>query len=368
VTDAAGNPLTNIRRSLYVGPTGVSTGQYGVFGSVVSVAMDANGDKIIRRAEIVQESFAKFAYFTDVEGSISFGGGDALFGPVHSNDDINILSSGASFYGPVTTGGQITNRNYGSYYQGYTENVPRIPMPQTADLTKLRTHAAAGGLAINGDVSGTGGAATTRLWFVAIDLNNDGDTTDEDEGFMRVYRAKGTGSTLATNARWVTAHEPSNGWRFSNNCGHFNGNATAGTAPHTGANNFHPAAGHTDASTSSGRTDDWDDALASSTRRCYLGGSDELWDGVFDNDDTWGQWLPWAGTVDPRLVTLGRADRNYLWPLSRNLNANYRGVIHVTGKVAISGTLRARVTLAATDDIVIADDLRYSVDPGATQR
>ncbi|MGH7554798.1 MAG: hypothetical protein ACREMQ_17500, partial [Longimicrobiales bacterium] len=37
----------------------------------------------------------------------------------------------------------------------------------------------------------------------------------------------------------------------------------------------------------------------------------------------------------------------------------------VDGKVAISGTLRARITLAATDAIIIADDVRYSVDPAS---
>jgi hypothetical protein len=58
-----------------------------------------------------------------------------------------------------------------------------------------------------------------------------------------------------------------------------------------------------------------------------------------------------------------RADRQYLFPLSRALNPNLRGVIHVTGKVVISGELRGRITLAATDNIIIGDDLRYSVDP-----
>jgi hypothetical protein len=40
-------------------------------------------------------------------------------------------------------------------------------------------------------------------------------------------------------------------------------------------------------------------------------------------------------------------------------------VIFVDGKVAISGVLRGRVTLAATDNIVVADDMTYATDPGA---
>jgi hypothetical protein len=39
-------------------------------------------------------------------------------------------------------------------------------------------------------------------------------------------------------------------------------------------------------------------------------------------------------------------------------------VIFVTGKVAISGTLRGQVTLAATDNIIIADDVKYATDLG----
>ena len=31
-----------------------------------------------------------------------------------------------------------------------------------------------------------------RIEFVAVDVNNDGDYVDENEGFMRVYRANGT--------------------------------------------------------------------------------------------------------------------------------------------------------------------------------
>jgi hypothetical protein len=38
-------------------------------------------------------------------------------------------------------------------------------------------------------------------------------------------------------------------------------------------------------------------------------------------------------------------------------------VIFVEGKVVISGTLRGRVTLAATDEIIVGDDVVYSVDP-----
>jgi hypothetical protein len=80
-------------------------------------------------------------------------------------------------------------------------------------------------------------------------------------------------------------------------------------------------------------------------------------------DPEGGQWLAWPGAVDPAVA--GRPDGAYLFPISRELNPSFKGVIFVEGKVAISGVLRGRVTVAATDDIVIVDDLTYSVDPGA---
>jgi hypothetical protein len=58
-----------------------------------------------------------------------------------------------------------------------------------------------------------------------------------------------------------------------------------------------------------------------------------------------------------------RPDREYLFPLGRLYNPDFKGVIYVSGKVAISGVLRGRVTLATTGDIVIADDVVYATDP-----
>ncbi|MCA9764524.1 MAG: hypothetical protein KC544_15495, partial [Gemmatimonadetes bacterium] len=77
-----------------------------------------------------------------------------------------------------------------------------------------------------------------------------------------------------------------------------------------------------------------------------------------------GSWLPYPGTVSSA-VSAVRADANYLFPITRALNPNFKGVIYVQGKVAISGQLRGRVTVAASDDIIFADDLTYVTDPGA---
>jgi hypothetical protein len=75
-----------------------------------------------------------------------------------------------------------------------------------------------------------------------------------------------------------------------------------------------------------------------------------------------GAWQTWGGTVSPLLD--GREDRDYLFPISRSMNPNFKGVIYVDGDVVISGKLRGRITLAASGDIIIGDDVMYATDPG----
>jgi len=350
VRDANGTVIPNITRSLYVGPTGITSGQYGVQGSAVTVVKDNAGNTVVRRNKLQQESFAKYAYFTDNEGAnIVFASGDKIYGPVHSNDEIEIHSSGATFFGPVTTAKTVINPKNGTFMQGYKEKVKAIPFPQTADLKKLKTQATAGKMAITSTTNGGPGEATTRIEFISFDLNDDKDSTDADEGFIKVYQS--------TDYRWVTASLPSDfstkGLRNSINCGD-----VAPSPTHSGvykdkfmAAKDHGTSGH-----------DWLDAVDKGSK-CYLGGDDELWQGTFKDTDSKGKWLKWPGTVDPK-VAAKRADAAYLWPIGRALNPTWKGVIYVDGKVAISGRVRGQVTLAATDNIIIADDIRYQTDAG----
>lgn len=347
VYDGEGQQIPGVTRSVYAGPTGATSGQYGVFGSIVSVVEDPSGATAIRRAQVYQESFARYAYFTDFEPSnIYFGGGDQIFGPVHTNDHLKIYSSGATFHGEVRTAKQVEGAGYGTFRKGYEENVSPIAMPETAELTKLKHQATAGQMAFSGGTGGGYGRSTFRIEFVAIDVNGDGDINDENEGFIRVYR--GFGST--SNAeRWVTAEVPSGGMRYSENCGDYHGGVFRSAADHPGSGSHH-----------------WLDALRSSSRRCFLGGDPELSGGTFTPNDGNGEWLPWNGPVSPELVArVGATAAQYLHPINRPMNPSFKGVIHVDGKVVVSGTLRGRVTLAATDQIIIADDLVYSIDPGS---
>lgn len=369
---ADGSTIPDIKRWLYVGPTGVTSGQYGVFGSVVSVVEDLQGNRVVRRNDIFQASFAQYAYFTDVEGNVNFGAGNQIFGPLHTNDDINIGHGNPrpTFWGPVVTAGRINNRSDGVFRQGYVEHGPTIPMPTITDLARLEAQALYGNTRITGSTAGNDGQATTRIEFVAVDLNTDGDSSDANEGFFRVYQAP------ASNIWWVVAdtnnwwgNGPNNGIRNSPNCGHWVAGGTTYHGPE-----FTTFAEHT--TTSGGDQDRKQNAPAMSgsgvIRRCFLGGSDVLnadsdsANGRFVADDGLGAWQPWPGAVSPLLT--GRSDAAYLWPLSRELNPDFKGVIYVEGKVAVSGRLRGQVTVVSPNTIVIVDDVTYVTNPATPGR
>jgi len=359
VVDATGRTIPGVKRYTYGGPIGVSTGQYGVFGSVISIAQYANGDRVVRREDLTQESFAKYAYFTDVEPSnIAFGGGDQIQGPVHSNDIIKIYDSGATFKGPgmVTTARTISGGQYATFVGGYKENAGRIELPETAELTTLKGYAQAGGTAFTELTGGNPGTARLRLEFLWIDLNAN-NVAEPDEGFFRAYQS--------TREFYLMGVDPGGGTLTAiENCGLWRstgaGRGRWVTPADSGANAAAKRA-----------------YLTGPNHRCFLGGDPTFSnDSVFD-PESWNVglkqgWIPRAGialpaTVLAQLSARGHdADKNYLFPLSRDYNSNFKGVIHVSGDVAISGTIRGRVTIAATGDIYIADDLKYAIQPGGS--
>ncbi len=345
VTNAIGDTLGGLTRWTYAGPSGVSSGQYGVFGSVISVVKDNQNVQVVRRLEINQESFAKYAYFTDIEpGNIWFGGGDQIFGPVHSNSQLKIHWTGARFRDEVKTASTVYLPGNGTFDKGFEENVSRIELPPIAALTKLQAQATTGNTIFNGFGSGGFGQARTRVEFVAIDLNADGDVTDDDEGFIRVYQG------AAGEEDFVVADRPGGSITNTVNCGDFQG-------PHTPLFNTtasHPGGGPHSKTAS----------LNNASARCFLGGDPNLTNGFVPNTAN-GSWLPWGGPIDARLLALRPVEAGYLHPITRALNPNYKGVIYVNGKVAVSGVVRGRVTVVSPSDIIIVDNVRQATDPSA---
>jgi hypothetical protein len=398
-------PVPGMTVNLYVGPSGSTSGQFGRFASVVSEARDANGTGFIRRLELTQESFAKFAYWTNSEnnasgGTIVFANGDALWGPVWSNDTINIASSGASFHDDVGTAAPvIVGASYGTFTKGYQVRQKRIALPTLTMLSSLSGLATVSGFNFSTAYSGNEAGVLMRIEFVAADLDASGDSTGANEGFFRVYKA------AAGNSDWLRADWPGTSTSLPAvssvlNCGDWHKTSTV--APDTFPK-FFPAAVHTqtwfDTVTARGMAGGATSAnistmhthgatsltniLQGAGARCYLGGDPHLVavgrttglgytvdkihkggeDTTFTPIDQYGAWQQYSATPDPVIQNARRWDARYLYPLFRGFNTATKGVIYVNGTVGISGVLRGNVTLYTPYTIVLLDDMRYANDP-----
>jgi hypothetical protein len=397
VTDASGAVIPGFTRSVYAGRTGgrtggaATSGQFGSnFASALSVIQDSRGAVAVRRMLFNEESWSRFAYAMNrwSNSGIVFGCGEGAAGPVHSNQSIYLQGgcSGASrvqFAGPVTAVGSISNPASGNFMAGYSTGVTRVTWPAASDLARLRTYAQDAGTDydIDGTVSAvTSFTPTTRIEFVTLDLNTNG-VIDKDEGFFKVFQADATDDSVrayVTARRWPTvpagfalSSDPN---MISRNCG---ANFTIGAVTQFwNASDVwaSPLIVGTSAKRDSVRA-----LLTRGTRRCWLGGDPHLFEPTSGDTLTpdslltysgltsvnmKGKWLKRSGgtPVPAALSSVRPGDQQYFFPLQSN--ANFKGVIYVRGPVALSGRLRGRVTLAATGNIVLADDLLYTISPG----
>lgn len=406
ILGANGQAVAGLTYNLYAGPTGSTTGQFGRFGSVISEVIGPRGAKFVRRLELQQESFARYAYWTNKEkmpsgATIYFASGDVLWGPVWSNDNITIHSSGATFNDDVTTAQQIISPNYGTFKKSYTENANPITLPTITALSKLPGYAASGNFSFTPPSNGGAQAVRMRAEFVAVDLNGDGDNMDPDEGFVRVYEANG-GQEDWIRADWTTNKAN------AVNCGDYHRVMIGGVPQYR----FFPAVTHNTTSATAWARNLWDAVPGVSTswvnfhagrtvnqimstslapgqpqHRCFLGGDPNLVAverngnggvaaGQIGGDNTTftanagagatrGHWKQWPGPIDPRLLAARPQDAAYLFPLHRSQNLGSKGVIYFNGTVLLSGVLRGRVTVYSSAYVVYGDDLRYSTDPAS---
>jgi hypothetical protein len=384
VKDAAGVAIPRLARWTYAGPDGITSGQYGVFGTIITVVKDSSGNTVVRREQVAQESFAKYAYFTTIEGNIVFANNDQIRGPVHSNDLIKIAGSGATFFDQVSTAqSSIQGQSNGTFSVPPKLSVPAVPLPTTQAFTALQTHAANAGMSFVGNVNGNGsGESSIRLEFIAIDLNADGDSTDINEGFVRIYQ---------DNVRpwYVTAQltgnpGPNGDIRRTPNCGApvDLGVITPNPAAASATARFRTAADTNPGGARNGQASNLLGA-AGFPSRCYLGGDPRLtqttwaqpvqfdlnaWNAVQGGWPGAAGWIPRPGGIGaPNGIAAfaNRRDAAYLWPINRVYNPSWEGVIYVGGRVAISGVVNGRITIASPENIVIADDIRTAVDPGS---
>lgn len=422
LTGADGNPMAGIKVNVYVGPTGSTSGQHGRFSSIVAEARDQRGNGFIRRLELTQESFAKFAYWSNQEnatgaGTIYFGGADELWGPVWSNDTINIHSTTALFRDDVGTAWVVNGATYGTFRKGYKERQKPIALPSTAMLATLPTIATSSGwnFVTNANVANnTETSLRDRIEFVAFDLTPlvpGGDSTDLNEGFFRIYNGR-AGADTAVRGDWpgVATSPPVIG--NVNFCGDFHwisatqqgfypasqhntawfrtqtrdGYVQRGVLTNTPATNF--ANAHSTSSLSNILTAA--PPHGEKSARCFLAGDPHLvWidrgagavnplgggaytslqrekagtDTTFTPNGAFGSWLASPAVPNAAVTAARPRDAQYLFPIDRGFNSNAKGVIHMTGNVGVSGTVNGRITLYTKGSIVLLDDLRYANDP-----
>ena len=399
---ADGANVPGVVVNLFAGPSGSTSGQFGRFASIVSEARDPNGTGFVRRLELTQESFAKYAYWTNTEnnasgGTIVFGNGDAIWGPVWSNDTITIDNWGAYFHDDVGTAAPIVkNAGYGHFDKGYSVRQRAISLPSLASLSTLQSLATVSNYNLPSVTTGDETTLRTRLEFVSVDLNNDADSTDDNEGFFRVYTVA---SNTTSDVQWLRGDFQGTGATPGNvqNCGDFH---TIG-----GKQQFFPVAAHryswfiplllangyTGTLTSGAGYNEGNATVAvimgHTGARCYLGGDPHLSavarsgtfaglltdkqkggdDTTFTATDIHGSWRTWGGTVVSALQSKAgwNTAATYMYPLYRGYNTNSKGVIYSGGSIGISGVLRGVVTLYSPYTIVVLDDLRYANDPAA---
>ncbi len=378
VTDAFGEPIPGIEINIYAGRSGSATGISGNYASIVGQAVGRGGSVIVRY-EITEESFAKFAYFSDSEGgNIWFAGGDQLFGPVHSNDQIKVHPTGATFHSDVTTAEDVLNPGNGDFRKGFEEYTDSIPLPDDTDLTRLEALGLAGETYFETPSTGGPEDVEMRIEFVAIDVNGDGDTTDPDEGFFRIYRSPSQNWLEARGDDFweqtcgdVHDHPDSGEPRFISAQQHeelYDGAAYDGAYPtEVAAWASYEELRHGEGG--SGWTGVFEEAVQKPSSRCYLGGDPRLtMDGrtfvEWSGDSLDSGWLSredfQPGAALP--AALGaRDDADFLFPLGRSNNPSFRGVIYFDGLIGVSGVLNGRVTIVTTDNIVLLDDFTYSV-------
>ncbi len=412
--DASGTDLPGVNVKVWAGPTGATTGQFGAFGSIIAQATDQTGAKVVRRLELAQENFARFAYWSNREtngvGPIWFGGGDVIFGPTWSNDTVRINSKGslpfaAQFRDDFGTAKIIIQADQGDFWKGYTQNAKPITMPAPAALSNMPTYAASGRMNFNAPSNGDEKTARMRIEFVNIDIDGDGSDTDPQDGFIRVYMLNG-GSPV----EWVRGDEAVGGSATDvitrkGLCGEwlrvggvdrfFSGTAHESTTIRTWlmlpvlagglgwssatATSFGFTNGAAMSNTQIRDMLSRDGTMAVGNRsQCFLGGAPELNPGVappyggtattFKNSDAYGTWQAYGGAIDARVLLRRPAEAAYLFPLHRSVNTGARGVINVNGTTGISGKLVGRVTLHTTGTIVVLDDVTYGTNPATTGR
>lgn len=413
VVGADGNVMPGVKIEVHVGHTGIGTGQYNVFASVVAVAKDdASKARYVRRLELQEENFARWAVFADNATAGCYGTGEVITGPFWANSDL--LMCGGEMKDYVGLAGGLSGG--GTFKAGYPKGgQARINLPTIGRLAKMPGYAAEAGYSFIGTNSAAFNLVQTRLEFVGVDLDGDGKITGEKEGFFRVFNGSNPAAVRAevnvggwwTNGSWgptevggsqcgllITPKDSAGPEKGQPSFIAWGARKAAWVRPWLDANTT--TAALPNAVKDVLGQDDIRAFFAAGpigTRRCYQEGDPHLnyranggagagvdgaatgpgTDSTFVGDWTanvpGAKWVSLADqglTPEPAVVArVGAGVANYLFPLSHELNPGFKGIIYFNGSVNLSGVMRGRATVLASQSVGFADDLTYATSPNA---
>ncbi len=212
LTDAQGTTIPRVLVNLYGGYTGDTVGIFGQFATFLAQAYDSGGTRMVRRLDLVAESFSRFAMFTNTYNpALCYGTGEFLNGRAHSNQSwVSCGPPGPIYFDTVSAHTTITGQ--ATYKRDSIVGAPIIAMPTIAKLAALTTYAStanlqftpvtatsaaaapaqggswASGVSVNlsGQVGGGNPVRATRVRFKPVDVDNSG-SLEIGEGMMMIF-------------------------------------------------------------------------------------------------------------------------------------------------------------------------------------
>ena len=206
--DASGVTIPTVLVNLYGGYTGDTIGIYGKFATFVAQAYDAGGTRMVRRLDLTQESFSRFAMFTNTFASgLSYGTGEFIKGRAWSNQGwASSGSPGPTYYDTVSA--VTTVSGTATYVFGYQSGQAAIAMPTIAKLAALTGYASAANLQFTPVTATSGSVAPSQTsGSSTVDLSGEVVTTKPTVG-TRVSASKIFTFLSVTRSAGLPAERP----------------------------------------------------------------------------------------------------------------------------------------------------------------
>ena len=157
---------------------------------------ETNSTKAVVEAHITQDSFSRYAFFSNDENGVFFTSTDVVNGAVHTNGTLN-FSGTPTFNGPVSSP-NMWNGTANPQFNGSTNfSAQQIALPDNNQTDQLRNQAQNGGLSFNTNIN--------------VIFNNDGTVNISENGNPPVNYDLNNSNGLISSSGTVTVQGTVNG-------------------------------------------------------------------------------------------------------------------------------------------------------------